>query len=144
MTAGEVFINNRALDGIDGLSFLDGVLYVNNVIADTIWRIPMDATGKAGNPVNIWTDQPLKAGRDACGKQSSVRGGKCQWSRVDAHHHGGQRACHSDSNWSETAHRHRAGGRSAVGGRPRQRQRHVDAAAALIVLTTRPNHYFSG
>ncbi len=59
-TVGEVFINNRVLDGIDGLTFLDGVLYANNVIADTIWRIPMDASGKAGAPVNIWTDQPLK------------------------------------------------------------------------------------
>ena len=59
-TEGEVFIKSRALDGIDGLTFLDGVLYANNVIADTIWRIPMDASGKAGNPVNIWTDQPIK------------------------------------------------------------------------------------
>lgn len=59
-TEGEVFIKSRALDGIDGLTFLDGVLYANNVIADTIWRIPVDASGKAGNPVNIWTDQPLK------------------------------------------------------------------------------------
>jgi sugar lactone lactonase YvrE len=57
---GEVFINNRALDGIDGLTFLDGVLYANNVFANTIWRIPMDASGKAGRPVNIWTDQPIK------------------------------------------------------------------------------------
>lgn len=57
---GEVFLNSRALDGIDGLTFLDGVLYVNNVIGDTIWRIPIDATGKAGTPVNIWTDQPIK------------------------------------------------------------------------------------
>jgi hypothetical protein len=39
-TVGEVFINNRALDGIDGLTFLDGVLYANNVVAGTIWRIP--------------------------------------------------------------------------------------------------------
>jgi hypothetical protein len=39
---------------------MDGVLYANNVIADTIWRIPVDATGKVGNPVNIWTDAPLK------------------------------------------------------------------------------------
>ena len=60
VTEGEVFIKNRALDGIDGLTFLDGVLYANNVIGDTIWRIPVDASGKAGTPVNIWTDQPLK------------------------------------------------------------------------------------
>jgi hypothetical protein len=59
-TEGEVFIKNAVLDGIDGLTFLDGVLYANNVRADTIWRVPMDATGKAGNPVNIWTDQPIK------------------------------------------------------------------------------------
>jgi sugar lactone lactonase YvrE len=57
---GTVYINSRALDGIDGLTFMDGVLYANNVIADTIWRIPVDATGKVGNPVNIWTDAPLK------------------------------------------------------------------------------------
>lgn len=57
---GELFLNNRALDGIDGLTFLNGVLYVNNVIGDTIWRIPIDASGKAGTPVNIWTDQPIK------------------------------------------------------------------------------------
>jgi sugar lactone lactonase YvrE len=59
-TEGEVFLKNRVLDGIDGLCFLDGVLYANNVAADTIWRIPIDATGKAGNPVNIWTDAPIK------------------------------------------------------------------------------------
>jgi len=60
MATGEVFIKSRALDGIDGLTFLDGVLYANNVVADTIWRIPMDANGNAGTPVNIWTDQPIK------------------------------------------------------------------------------------
>jgi hypothetical protein len=59
-TVGEVFISNRVLDGVDGLTFLDGVLYANNVAADTIWRIPMDANGKAGAPVSIWTDQPIK------------------------------------------------------------------------------------
>ena len=59
-TEGTVYINSRALDGIDGLTFMDGVLYANNVIADTIWRIPVDTTGKVGNPVNIWTDAPLK------------------------------------------------------------------------------------
>ena len=59
-TEGELFIKHRALDGIDGLCFLDGVLYANNVTADTIWRIPIDANGKVGNPVNIWTDQPIR------------------------------------------------------------------------------------
>ena len=39
---------------------MGGVLYANSVITGTIWRIPVDATGKVGNPVNIWTDAPLK------------------------------------------------------------------------------------
>lgn len=39
---------------------MDGVLYANNVTADTVWRISIDASGKAGNPVDIWTDQPIR------------------------------------------------------------------------------------
>jgi len=96
-SVGEVFIKNRALDGIDGLTFLDGVLYANNVTADTIWRIPIDATGKAGNPVNIWTDQPLKGPDGMRAAGSSIFGGKCEWSRFDAYHHRRHRACHCDS-----------------------------------------------
>lgn len=57
---GEVFINNKVLDGIDGLTFMDGVLYANNVLANTLWRIPMDGGGKAGDPQPIWIDQQLK------------------------------------------------------------------------------------
>jgi len=59
-TEGTLFTNARQISGIDGLTFMDGVLYANSVVTDTIWRIPVDATGKAGNPVNIWTDAPLK------------------------------------------------------------------------------------
>jgi sugar lactone lactonase YvrE len=59
-TGAEMVIQNRALDGIDGLCFMGGVLYANNVSANTIWRIPLDASGKAGDPVNIWTDQPIR------------------------------------------------------------------------------------
>jgi hypothetical protein len=59
-TAGELLIHNKALDGVDGLTFLNGVLYANDVTGGTIWRIPLDANGKAGNPVNVSTDQPLK------------------------------------------------------------------------------------
>ena len=58
---GELFLENKPLlNGIDGITFLDGVLYVNNVTSNQIYRIPMDATGKAGDPVQIWTDQPIK------------------------------------------------------------------------------------
>jgi sugar lactone lactonase YvrE len=55
-----VIENQRLLNGIDGLIFMGGVLYANNVASNQIYRIPMDAAGKAGDPVQIWTDQPIK------------------------------------------------------------------------------------
>jgi sugar lactone lactonase YvrE len=56
----ELFLEDRALDGIDGITFLDGTLFVNNVRSNKLYRIPVDATGKAGQPVEIWMDQPVK------------------------------------------------------------------------------------
>jgi sugar lactone lactonase YvrE len=56
----ELFLGNRLLMGIDGITFLNGVLYVNNVTFNKIYRIPVDATGKPGTPVDIWTDAPIK------------------------------------------------------------------------------------
>jgi sugar lactone lactonase YvrE len=56
----ELFLEDRALYGIDGITFLDGVLYVNNVFSNNLYRIPVDASGKAGQPVDIWMDQPVK------------------------------------------------------------------------------------
>ncbi len=58
--AAELFLEDRALYGIDGITFLDGTLYVNNVFSNNLYRIPVDAAGKAGAPVDIWMDQPLK------------------------------------------------------------------------------------
>lgn len=46
--------------GIDGLTFLDGVLYVNNVTFNKLYRIPVDASGKPGAPVDIWFDAPMQ------------------------------------------------------------------------------------
>ena len=60
MTGAEMVIQNRVLDGVDGLAFLGGVLYAINAAANNIYRIPLDASGKAGDPVQIWTDQPIK------------------------------------------------------------------------------------
>lgn len=37
--------------GIDGITFLDGTLYVNNAISNHLYRIPVDASGKAGELV---------------------------------------------------------------------------------------------
>jgi hypothetical protein len=56
----ELFLEDRALYGIDGITFLDGTLYVNNVFSNNLYRIPVDAAGKAGTPVDIWMDQPVK------------------------------------------------------------------------------------
>ena len=56
----ELFLEDRALYGIDGITFLNGVLYVNNVFSNNLYRIPVDASGKAGQPVDIWMDQPIK------------------------------------------------------------------------------------
>src|ERR1700704_4538429 len=57
----ELFLEDRALYGIDGITFLNGTLYVNNVFSNNLYRIPVDAAGKAGQPVDIWMDQPVKA-----------------------------------------------------------------------------------
>lgn len=56
----ELFSDSRLLSGIDGLTFLDGVLYTNSVTFNKLYRIPIDAAGKAGAPVDIWMDAPVK------------------------------------------------------------------------------------
>jgi sugar lactone lactonase YvrE len=56
----QLFLEHRALMGVDGITFLNGTLYVNNVISNNLYRIPVDAAGKAGQPVDIWMDQPVK------------------------------------------------------------------------------------
>jgi hypothetical protein len=59
-SSAELFLEDRALYGIDGITFLNGTLYVNNVFSNNLYRIPVDAAGKAGQPVDIWMDQPVK------------------------------------------------------------------------------------
>ena len=59
-SAAELFLEDRALYGIDGITFLNGTLYVNNVFSNNLYRVPVDAAGKAGQPVDIWMDQPVK------------------------------------------------------------------------------------
>jgi hypothetical protein len=56
----ELFLEDRALYGIDGITFLNGALYVNNVFSNNLYRIPVDPAGRAGQPVDIWMDQPVK------------------------------------------------------------------------------------
>jgi DNA-binding beta-propeller fold protein YncE len=59
-SSAELYLAHRTLMGIDGITFLDGVLYVNNVFFNKLYRIPVDASGKPGTPVDIWMDQPVK------------------------------------------------------------------------------------
>lgn len=56
-----IWLEDRShLAGIDGLTFLGSTLYVNNVQTGHLYRIPMDAAGTAGAPVDISLSQPLQ------------------------------------------------------------------------------------
>ena len=59
-TSAELYLEHPTLRGVDGITFLDGVLYVNNVIFNKLYRIPVSADGKPGAPIDIWMDQPVK------------------------------------------------------------------------------------
>ena len=59
-TSAELYLENRTLQGVDGITFLDGTLYFNNVFFSKLYRVPVDASGKPGQPVDIWMDQPVK------------------------------------------------------------------------------------
>jgi hypothetical protein len=59
-SSADLFLEYRALYGIDGITFVNGALYVNNVFSNNLYRIPVDAAGKAGQPIDIWMDQPIK------------------------------------------------------------------------------------
>lgn len=59
-SAAELYFEHRVLMGVDGIAFLNGTLYVNNVIFNKLYRIPVGADGKPGQPVDIWMDQPVK------------------------------------------------------------------------------------
>jgi len=55
-----MFSDDRTLYGIDGITFIGASLYENNVIFNKLYRVPMDAGGNAGKPVDIWMDKPVK------------------------------------------------------------------------------------
>jgi hypothetical protein len=56
----ELFLDDRTLTGIDGITFIGDTLYENNVTFNKLYRVPIDANGKAGKPVDIWLDKPIK------------------------------------------------------------------------------------
>jgi hypothetical protein len=60
-SAADLFLEDHTtLDGIDGLTFLNGTLYVNNVRTNKIYRIAFNAAGKPEQAVEIVLDQPVK------------------------------------------------------------------------------------
>ena len=59
-TSAELWFEHRNANGIDGLAFFNGVLYYNSVFFNNLYRVPVDAQGKAGAPVEIWMDAPVK------------------------------------------------------------------------------------
>ena len=84
----ELYLEHRALVGIDGITFLNGTLYVNNVFSNNLYRIPVDANGKAGEPVDIWMDQPVKGPdgmRAANGKLFVAENGSGKISAITIH-----------------------------------------------------------
>jgi hypothetical protein len=81
----ETVIQNSSLYGIDGITFLNGTLYVNTVWSNALFRIPLDASGKAGDPVQILPNRLLKAPdgmRAANGKLYLAEGGAGQVDEV--------------------------------------------------------------
>ena len=84
----ELFLEDRALYGIDGITFLNGTLYVNNVFSNNLYRIPMDAAGRSGQPVDIWMDQPVEGPdgmRAANGKLLLAENGSGKISVITVH-----------------------------------------------------------
>ncbi len=118
-TTAELFLEDRSLYGIDGITFLDGTLYVNNVFSNNLYRIPVDAAGKAGQPVDIWMDQPVKGPdgmRAANGKLLVAENGSGKISVITVH---GDKASVRSSRKDSRHHRSRASRRHDLGRRTR-------------------------
>jgi sugar lactone lactonase YvrE len=58
-TTGELVSNDPAVAGIDGITFLNGALFYNSIFSGKLYRLPLDAAGKASTPVEIALDAPL-------------------------------------------------------------------------------------
>ena len=88
-SAAELFLEDTALlRGIDGITFLDGTLYVNSVSMNKLYRIPVSGGGKAGQPVEISLDQPVKGPdgmRAARGKLLVAENGSGRISAITIH-----------------------------------------------------------
>jgi hypothetical protein len=54
-----LFSDDPLLRGVDGITFLDGMLYVNSISVSKFYRISLTADGKAAAPVEIAVDTPV-------------------------------------------------------------------------------------
>jgi DNA-binding beta-propeller fold protein YncE len=57
--SGVLLIEDRALSGVDGVTFMGGKLYVNTVFSGNLYRLDIDAAGKAAL-TEIWMDRLLR------------------------------------------------------------------------------------
>ena len=60
LVALDALLEHRNVTGIDGITWLNGTLYYNSVFFNNLYRVPVDANGKPGTPVQIWMDAPVK------------------------------------------------------------------------------------
>jgi hypothetical protein len=75
--APDLWSASRVLSGVDGITFSNGQMYVNNVVFNKLYRIPIGPDGKAGAPVDIWMDAPIRSPdglRSANGKLFQAEG----------------------------------------------------------------------
>ena len=117
--------------GIDGITFLNGTMYVNNVVFNKLYRIPVDAAGKPGQPVDIWMDQPVKGPdgmRAANGKLFIAENGSGKISPLRSM---AIRLHHRDQRRTQDTNRGRARGRHPLDRRTRCRQSSVDSHAKM-------------
>ena len=119
--------------GIDGITFLNGTLYVNNVFFNNLYRIPVDAAGKAGTACR-YLDGPAgqRAGWHARGEWQALR--RRKWQRQNFRHHRqwrqGKR--HGDQGRTQNTNRSRACRRYYLDRRARRRQGRVDPHAQIV------------
>ena len=106
-SAAKLYLEQETLRGVDGITFLNGTLYVNNVIFNKLYRIPVDAEGKPGEPVDI-LDGPAgkRAGWHACGEREANPSG--EWQRQNFCPHCERRPGKRDRDQRKTRHTHRS------------------------------------
>ena len=122
----------RALYGIDGITFLNGTLYVNNVLSNKLYRIPVDAAARRRRRSRSVMDQPIKGPdgmRAANGKLLVAENGSGKISVITVTGDKGSR--HRDQGRAQHADRRRTGGRHDLDRRARHRQGRVDPDAEV-------------